>query len=98
MEIEPTIGEDNKTIDLRLVPEMVCHVGNTVWAEWKDSHQNMPVQMPTFYTLRVNTSVSLGAGQYLMVAALTPKNKDGATDSTRKLMVFVKADIIAVGR
>jgi len=98
LEIEPSIGEDNKTIDLRFVPEIVYHVGNTVWAEWKDSHGSSPVQMPTFYTVRINTSVSIGVGQYLMVAALSPKNKAGVTDFTRKLMVFVKADIITVGR
>ena len=98
LEIEPSIGEDNKTIDLRFVPEIVYHVGNTVWAEWKDQFGNKPVQMPTFYTVRVNTSVTLGVGQYLMVAALSPKNKDGATDFSRKLMIFVKADILTVGR
>lgn len=98
LEIEPTLGDDYKTIDLRFVPEIIYHVGNTVWAEWKDEHGNAPVQMPTFYTLRLNTSVVLGVGQYLMVAALSPKNKDGATDFTRKLMVFVKADVLTVGR
>jgi Flp pilus assembly secretin CpaC len=54
--------------------------------------------MPTFYTLRVNTSVTLADGQSMLVAALSPKNKDGVTDFTRKLMVFVKADVITTGR
>lgn len=98
LEIEPNIAEDNKTIDLRFVPEIVYHVGNTVWAEWKDKHGNAPVQMPTFYTVRINTSVTLGVGQYLLVGAVSPKDKDGATDFTRKLMIFVKADILTVGR
>ncbi len=98
LEIEPSIAEDAKTIDLRFVPEIIYHVGNTVWAEWKDSHGNAPVQMPTFYTVRLNASVTLGAGQYLMAAVMSPKNKDGATDFSRKLMIFVKADILTVGR
>ena len=98
LEIEPTMSDDLKTIELRFVPEIVYHVGNTVWAEWKDQYGNKPVQMPTFYTVRVNTSVVLDVGQYLMVAALSPKNKDGVTDFTRKLMIFVKADILTVGR
>lgn len=98
LEIEPTLLDDNTTIDLRFVPEIVYHAGNTVWAEWKDAHGNAPVQMPTFYTVRLNTSVNLGVGQYLMVAALSPKNKDGATDFSRKLMIFVKADVLTVGR
>jgi hypothetical protein len=98
LEIEPTLDEGAKTIDLRFVPEIVYHVGNTVWAEWKDKYGNAPIQMPTFYTVRVNTSVTLGVGQYLMVAALSPKTKDGATDFSRKLMLFVKADVLTVGR
>lgn len=98
LEIEPTLSEDNKIIDLRFVPEIVYHVGNTVWAEWKGEHGNSPVQMPTFYTLRVNTSVTLADGQSMLVAALSPKNKDGVPDFTRKLMVFVKADVITTGR
>ncbi len=98
MEIEPTLGDDKQIINLRLIPEIVYHVGNTVWAEWKDEYGNKPIQMPTFYTLRVNTSVVLGVGQTLMMAALSPKNKDGATDFSRKLMIFVKADLLTPGR
>ena len=98
LEIEPTVSSDGKIIDLRLVPEIVYHVGNQVWTEWKGEHGNSPVQMPTFYALRVNTAVTLDDGKYLLAAALSPKNKEGSTDFTRKLMVFVKADVIATGR
>ena len=98
MEIEPTLSEDGRIIDLRFVPEIVYHVGNNIWAEWKGEHGNSPVQMPTFYTLRVNTAVTLADGQPMLVAALSPKNKDGVPDFTRKLMVFVKADVITTGR
>jgi hypothetical protein len=98
LEIETTLSSDLKTIDLRFVPEIVYHVGNRVWAEWKGEHGNAPIQMPTFYTLRINTAVTLSDGQIMLVAALSPKNKDGATDFTRKLMIFVKANVIANDR
>lgn len=98
LEIEPTLSENNKLIDLRFTPEIVYHVGNRIWAEWKGAHGNAPVQMPTFYALRVNTSVVLADGQPLLVAALSPKNQDGFPDFTRKLMVFVRADVITIGR
>ena len=98
LEIEPTLSEDSKIIDLRFVPEIVCHVGNTIWAEWKGEHGNSPVQMPIIYTLRINTAVTLADGQYMLAAALSPKNKDGVPDYSRKLMVFVKADVITSGR
>ena len=98
LEIEPTLGEDNKTIDLRFVPEMVYHVGNQIWAEWKGEHGNSPIQMPTFYCVRLNTSVTLSDGKPMFVAALSPKKQDGTPDFNRKLMVFVRADVITTGR
>ena len=98
LEIEPTLSEDARIIDLRFIPEIVYHVGNTIWAEWKGEHGNSPIQMPTFYTLRLNTAVTLADGQPMLVATQSPKNKDGVPDFTRKLMVFVKADVITTGR
>jgi len=98
LEIQPTLGSDHKTIDLRFVPEIVYHVGNEVWAEWKGEHGNSPVQMPTFYSLRLNTAVTLSDGHCMLAAALSPKNKEGKPDFTRKLMVFVKADVITTQR
>lgn len=98
LEIEPTLSEDNKIIDLRFLPQIVYHVGNQVWAEWKGEHGNSPVQMPTFYCVRLNTAVTLADGKPMFVAALTPKKQDGTPDNTRKLMVFVRADVITIGR
>jgi len=98
LEIEPTLSEDETIIDLRFVPEIVYHVGNEIWAEWKGEHGNSPVQMPTMYALRVNTSVTLANGKSMLVAALSPKDAQGHTDFKRKLMVFVKADVLTTGR
>ncbi len=98
LEIEPTLNEDGSIIDLRFVPEIVYHVGNEIWAEWKGKHGNSPVQMPKFYVLRINTSVTLADGKPMLVAALSPKDGNGHPDFTRKLMVFVRADVLTVGR
>jgi Flp pilus assembly secretin CpaC len=98
LEIEPTLSSDGKIIDLRFVPEIVYHVGNQVWAEWKGEHGNSPIQMPTFYTLRLTTAVTLADGKPILAAALSPKGADGAPDFKRKLMVFVRADVVSVGR
>lgn len=98
LEIEPTLSEDGNIIDLSFVPEIVYHVGNEIWAEWKGKHGNSPIQMPTFYALRINTAVTLADGTPMLVAALSPKDADGHPDFTRKLMVFVRADVLTVGR
>lgn len=94
LEIEPFLSDNNKTIYLNFVPEIVYHVGNEVWAEWKGKHGNSPVQMPIIYTIRTKTNVTLSDGHYMLTAALSPKSKEGVPDFTRKLMVFVKADVI----
>lgn len=97
LEVEPHLSQDSKSVNLRIVPEIIYHVGNQVWAEWKDERSSAPVQMPLIYALRVNTSVTLTLGHYTLLAALSPKNKDGFPDFTRKLMVFVKADSVETG-
>ena len=53
-------------------------------------------QMPDFYTLRVNPSVTCVAGQYQMVSVVSPKDAKGETDMSRKVVVFVKCDVLTV--
>lgn len=98
LEIEPTLSDDGKWIDLRFVAEIVEYSGNTIWVEWKGKHGNTPIQMPDFYTMRINTSVILAKGQATLIGVLSPKDKNGAIDPSRKLMVFAKADIVAPGK
>lgn len=97
LEVEPTIGEGNHTIDLRLSPEIVYHIENKKWSTWKGQHGEADIMMPIFYTLRVNTGLTLANGKPSLVAALSPKNDKGATDFSRKILIFVKCDVIIVG-
>lgn len=98
LEVEPTLGEDGKIIDVRFAPELVYHVGNEVWSEWSNKTSKADVQMPIFYTLRVNTGVTLTAGKYFMVSAVSPKNEKGFPDFEKKILIFLKADVLTVGR
>ena len=98
LEVEPNLSADGKLIDLRLVPEIVYHTGEFTWTEWHDQRGHADIKMPMFYTLRTNTSVLVVPGQPLLVAALSPKGPDGNTDFTRKVMVFVKCDVLTVGK
>lgn len=54
--------------------------------------------MPIFYTLRVNTAATVANGKPCLFAALSPRSDKGITDTSRKVLIFVKADIITVGR
>ncbi len=98
LEVEPTIGENNHTIDLRVAPEIVYHIENKKWATWKDKHGEADIMMPIFYTLRVNTGITLANGKPCLLAALSPKNDKGITDFSRKILIFVKCDVIIVGK
>ena len=83
---------------MHLLPEIVYHVGNQSWSDWKDEHGSANIQVPTFYTLRLNSTVTTIAGEYLLAAALSPKSKDGLPDFSRKVMIVVKCDVLTVGR
>jgi hypothetical protein len=97
LEIEPTSGADDKVIDLRLAPDMVWHTGETVWVERKDSSGNTSkIQMPKIYSMRTTTALTCKEGQYVFAATLSPKDGEGTTDPSRKVMVFVKCDILVV--
>lgn len=94
--VEPNIQNNGKRVSLLLLSEIMEHTGANIWAEWKGHHGDSPVQMPTFYKLQVKTSLSLVVGKPLLAAALTPKDENGKSDSSRKLMVFVRADLTKI--
>ncbi len=97
LEVEPTVSQDNRIVEVRVVPELIWHTGNTTWHEGKDQAGNpFKVQMPDFNTLRLNTSVTCISGQYTLAGVLSPKNDKGEVDMTRKLMIFVKCDALVV--
>ncbi len=52
--------------------------------------------MPDFYALHLNTSIYSKNGHYALAGVLSPKDAKGETDFTRKLLVFVKCDILIV--
>jgi hypothetical protein len=97
LEIEPTVGEGNRMIDVRLASELVWHMGNTVWHDGKDGFGNpTKIQMPDIFVVRLATSIICINGQYSLAGVLSPKNGQGEVDMTRKLMVFVKCDVLPV--
>ena len=98
LEIEPTMGAAGKIIDLRFAPEIVYHVKNTTWTEWNGHYGKAPIQMPVFYSLRISTGTVVMDGCYQMVAALSPKSECAFPDFDKKLMIFVRADVLTVGQ
>jgi hypothetical protein len=93
LEIEPTLAADGHLIDLRFVPEIIQLVRMDTFKQYVDEWGDASIRMPVFETSRLNTSVSLMPGQFEMVGAITPKPNTPGPAVTRKLLVFVRADI-----
>jgi len=98
IEVEAMIGANDRIIDLRFSPTLVHLTGWETWNEWHMESMTGEMKMPTFYVLRMTTGVTLVSGQPQMVGVLSPKDEKGNTDYTRKVMVFVRADILTVGK
>lgn len=93
-EVEATVAGDARTIDLRLAPEIVWEAGMSVYAERKDPLGNMAkIEMPVFYSLKVNTSLTVLNGHHFLTTVQSPKNAEGLVDHQRKVLVFVRCNL-----
>lgn len=90
IETVPTISSDGKTIDLPLQTNLTWHTGNTSWS------QLYKIEAPNFYTVQTKINLSCIPGQYVLISAVSPKNAEGKLDTERKVMVFLKCDLLAV--
>lgn len=98
VEVDPVIGADGMTIDLNLNPELVYLVDQAVWGKHKTKINKVAIKTPVFYTMRVTTSITTMAGEYSFIGVQSPPNTEsGKPDTDRKVMVFVKADLLEVG-
>lgn len=97
-EVVPTARNDGKTIDVELAPEIVYHVRNDKLGEWSEGEgKRVDLQMPVIYTVRMNTGITLPTGKYVLAAALSPKDDEGFPDFEKKILIFVKADVLKMG-
>ncbi len=97
VEVDPQIGPDGLTIDLNMSPEIVYHVGDESWGKYESEHGKVELKMPTFYSMRLTTAVTMFAGEYCFVGVQSPPGPDGKPDLEKKVMIFVKADLLSVG-
>lgn len=106
LEIEPTIGENNYTIDLRFAPELVefegfINYGSPIQAPASDALGN-PIQvtitenrieMPVFSTRRVNTALTIYDGYTVAVGGLMREDVQNVQDK-----VPILGDLPLIGR
>ena len=92
-EVEAALTHDRKIVLVRLVPEIVDPVGLVTWVEYRDAWGDCSTRMPTFDTLRTNSMLSLAAGSFELAAVLTPRPSRPTPANSRKVLVFVRADL-----
>lgn len=83
-------------VDVRLVPESVRLIGETVWREWKSPICDAPVKMPDFFFLRTNTSVRARSGHWTLAAAIPSLDAGGFSDPSRVVMIFVRTTRLVI--
>jgi hypothetical protein len=98
LEVEAQIDQNGSLVELRFTPTLIYLEDMVNYGAEKISGAAGPVLMPQFYVLSVKTGATLVGGQPTMVSVLSPQNDKGFTDSSRKVMVFVRADILTVGK
>lgn len=94
LEIFPTVGTDRRVIDLELAPELVVLLRHQIWTEHTDEWGAAPIRLPIFESLEVSTSITLLNGQFGLVGALTPRDTQGGRDPSRKVLLFIRADVM----
>lgn len=98
LEVDPVLGADDRTVDLNLAPELTYLTGFESWGKHASGDSGVDVRMPLFFTVKTTTQVTMIAGEYAFVSAMTPRDlKTGMTNSERKIMLFLKTDLAGVG-
>ena len=98
LEVDPVLGADERTIDLNLAPEIVYLVDEIVYGEFESEDSKVEVVMPTFYTIKNTTQLTMIDGEYALMGVHSPFNeKTMRADPSRKIALFVKSDVLYVG-
>jgi len=93
LDVEALLESDG-TVELRLSPEIVTQLRLETWMEHVDQWGDGSMRMPIFETWRFKTSINLAPGKFEFVSALTPKATAPVPAVSRKILVFVRADIL----
>lgn len=96
LEVEPNLGPRNKLVDLRFAPELSNRLRLETWVSHHDQWGDASIRRPTYEELRMSTGLTLLANTWGFVGIHTPHAPDGGRNATRKIMLFVRADVIPI--
>ena len=94
VEVIPSIADDGRRIALELNPEISEQTGEQIWNSWLGPHGHYDIRMPDFRALRSKLDLNLVSGVFEMAAVLSPAPTAPAPAVLRKVLVFVRADLL----
>jgi hypothetical protein len=94
VEVEPTLGNYDRIISLRMNAEIVKSGPLVTWMEHKDRWGDAAVRMPFYERWSVNTCPCLLDGKFELVSLISPKTPQPAPAVMHKIMLFVRADLL----
>ena len=96
-EVAPNISAQNRIIDLQFVPELVELNGFSVHERIEDLDGEVHERRrPEFGKQSLSTALTCINGQYHLAGITTPTKDKGQPDPNKKVMSFIKCDILPV--
>ncbi len=92
LEVDPVLGADNITVDLNLAPEIVKLEEVNHWHR-KIEDPRFMTNMPTFYTMRITTQLTMQDGRYMLLGTTRPLESADPERKNPIVLQFVRADV-----
>lgn len=83
-----------KYVDLELSLDWVGFLGWQNFGKWKDEVASVDLVMPSFYVMNFRANLLVVPGLPVLAGVLSPKGEDGMPDPKRKVLLFVRAEIL----
>lgn len=94
-EADVNLADSNRSIEVDFQLAHTALTGTKSWQEVKDSLGNKyQLTMPLFYINHLASKVKIRDGEQALMGVLSPKGEDGEVDMSRKLLVFLKGDVL----
>ncbi len=89
-----TVDAETQIIDLRCIPEFIRRLRIQNLMEHKDQWGEASYKMPIYEKWSANTSLSLRSGKSELVSVINPKDQPAPPAVSRRILLFVRADIL----
>ena len=93
-EIKPLALENGKRVDLSLDFSWVGLHGWQIFGKWKDEVVEADLKMPIFYVMDFKARLLMSPGLPVLAGVLSPKGEDGMPDPKRKVLLFVRTEVL----